>query len=251
MRPQAGFYHCFGCNESGDVYSFLRAMDHVSFTEAVERLAGRIGYTLHYEDGGAAPETTGRSRMYAANGAAAEFFRAPAGDRRGRDGAPLPRRTRIRCRRRGALRRRLRPEGLVEPARRAAQAGLQRRGAHGRRARLAGSARRLRPVPRSRRLAHPRRDGPGHRVRCPQALRRRPGTEVPEHPGDRGLSKVAGALRARSGQARHLARPPRRRRRGLHRRDGVPPRGHHDGDRELRHRIRLRPHHGPPPRDGR
>ncbi|MET0782075.1 MAG: toprim domain-containing protein, partial [Microbacterium sp.] len=51
-------------------------MDHVSFTEAVERLAGRIGYALHYEDGGAAPETTGRSRMYAANGAAAEFFRA-------------------------------------------------------------------------------------------------------------------------------------------------------------------------------
>jgi DNA primase len=75
VRPQAGFYHCFGCHESGDVYSFLRAMDHVSFTEAVERLAGRIGYTLHYEDGGAAPETTGRARMYAANAAAAEFFR--------------------------------------------------------------------------------------------------------------------------------------------------------------------------------
>ena len=75
VRPHAGFYDCFGCNESGDVYSFLRAMDHVSFTEAVERLAGRIGYTLHYEDGGAAPETTGRSRMYAANGAAAEYFR--------------------------------------------------------------------------------------------------------------------------------------------------------------------------------
>ncbi|NYE20530.1 DNA primase [Microbacterium immunditiarum] len=76
VRPQAGFYHCFGCGESGDVYSFLRRMDHLSFTEAVERLAGRIGYTLHYEDGGAAPETTGRARLYAANAAAAEFFRA-------------------------------------------------------------------------------------------------------------------------------------------------------------------------------
>ncbi|WP_194398319.1 DNA primase [Microbacterium atlanticum] len=75
VRPQAGFYHCFGCGESGDVYSFLRAMDHVSFTEAVERLAGRIGYALHYEDGGAAPEHTGRARLYAANAAAAEFFR--------------------------------------------------------------------------------------------------------------------------------------------------------------------------------
>ncbi|MEJ1155556.1 DNA primase [Microbacterium marmarense] len=76
VRPQAGFYHCFGCGESGDVYSFLRKMDHLSFTEAVERLAGRVGLTLHYEDGGAAPEQSGRSRLYAANAAAAEFFRA-------------------------------------------------------------------------------------------------------------------------------------------------------------------------------
>lgn len=75
VRPQAGFYHCFGCGESGDVYSFLRRMDHVTFTEAVERLAGRLGYTLHYEDGGAAPEGTGRARLYKANAAAAEYFR--------------------------------------------------------------------------------------------------------------------------------------------------------------------------------
>jgi DNA primase len=76
VRPQVGYYHCFGCGESGDVYSFLRAMDHLSFTESVERLAARIGYTLHYEDGGAAPETSGRSRLYAANAAAAEFYRS-------------------------------------------------------------------------------------------------------------------------------------------------------------------------------
>ncbi|MBN9177145.1 MAG: DNA primase [Microbacterium sp.] len=76
VRPQVGYYHCFGCGESGDVYSFLRAMDHLSFTEAVERLAGRIGYTLHYEDGGAAPETSGRTRLYQANTAAAEWFRS-------------------------------------------------------------------------------------------------------------------------------------------------------------------------------
>jgi DNA primase len=76
VRPQVGYYHCFGCGESGDVYTFLREMDHVTFTEAVERLAARIGFTLHYEDGGPAPETSGRSRLFAANAAAAEFFRA-------------------------------------------------------------------------------------------------------------------------------------------------------------------------------
>ncbi|KAA9087088.1 DNA primase [Microbacterium radiodurans] len=76
VRPQVGFYHCFGCGESGDVYSFLRAMDHLSFTEAVERLAARIGYQLHYEDGAPTPETGGRSRLYAAHTAAAEFYRS-------------------------------------------------------------------------------------------------------------------------------------------------------------------------------
>ncbi|WP_434811320.1 DNA primase [Microbacterium sp. bgisy189] len=75
VRPQVGYYHCFGCGESGDVYSFLRAMDHLSFTEAVERLAARIGYQVHYEDGGAAPETSGRTRLYQANTAAAEWYR--------------------------------------------------------------------------------------------------------------------------------------------------------------------------------
>jgi DNA primase len=75
VRPQVGFYHCFGCGESGDVYSFLQKMDHVTFSEAVERLAGRVGLELHYEGGGAdAPDHTNRARLYAANQAAAEFF---------------------------------------------------------------------------------------------------------------------------------------------------------------------------------
>ena len=76
VRPQVGYYHCFGCGESGDVYSFLRAIDHLTFSEAVEKLAARVGYQLHYEDGGAAPETSGRTRLYAANTAASDWFRA-------------------------------------------------------------------------------------------------------------------------------------------------------------------------------
>ncbi|MFC6355777.1 DNA primase [Luethyella okanaganae] len=79
VRPQVGFYHCFGCGESGDVYSFLQKMDHVSFTEAVERLAGRIGLELHYEDGGGPSDHGNRARLLAANQAAAEFFVAQLG----------------------------------------------------------------------------------------------------------------------------------------------------------------------------
>jgi DNA primase len=74
VRPQVGRYHCFGCGEGGDVFSFLQKMDHVSFSEAVERMAGRIGFELHYEDGGAPSDYSSRARLLAANDAARDFF---------------------------------------------------------------------------------------------------------------------------------------------------------------------------------
>src|SRR3954468_11569206 len=75
VRPQVGMYHCFGCGEGGDVYTFLQKMDHVTFAEAVERLAGKIGFALHYEDGGAAVADQGnRVRLLAANEAARDYF---------------------------------------------------------------------------------------------------------------------------------------------------------------------------------
>jgi DNA primase len=74
VRPQVGFYHCFGCGEGGDVFTFLQKMDHVSFSEAVERMAARIGFELHYEDGGTATDHGNRARILAANQAAADFY---------------------------------------------------------------------------------------------------------------------------------------------------------------------------------
>ena len=75
VRPQAGFYHCFGCGEGGDVFTFLQKMDHMSFQESIERLAGKLGYPLHYEEGGQAADTSNRARLLLANGAAEKFFR--------------------------------------------------------------------------------------------------------------------------------------------------------------------------------
>jgi len=74
VRPQVGFYHCFGCGEGGDVFTFLQKMDHVTFSEAVERMAGKLGYELHYEDGGQASDHGNRARLLSANQAASEFF---------------------------------------------------------------------------------------------------------------------------------------------------------------------------------
>lgn len=75
VRPTVGYFHCFGCGESGDVYTFVQKMDHLSFTESIERLAQRINFELHYEEGSGKPNETGnRTRILAANTAAAEFF---------------------------------------------------------------------------------------------------------------------------------------------------------------------------------
>ena len=77
VRPALGYYHCFGCGESGDAISFVQRMDHLTFTESVERLAARINYVLTYEEGGGdrrQNDGPNRVRLLAANQAAAAYF---------------------------------------------------------------------------------------------------------------------------------------------------------------------------------
>ncbi len=76
VTPARGFWHCFGCGEGGDVISFVQKVDQLSFTEAVERLAARANYELHYEQGGSAPRAQAgqRSRLVEAHRLAAEFY---------------------------------------------------------------------------------------------------------------------------------------------------------------------------------
>ncbi|MFK0151999.1 DNA primase [Streptomyces sp. NPDC090493] len=55
VSPSKGLFHCFGCQEGGDTLTFVMKVDHLSFSEAVERLAARAGITLRYEEGGYNP----------------------------------------------------------------------------------------------------------------------------------------------------------------------------------------------------
>ncbi|WP_311472216.1 DNA primase [uncultured Actinomyces sp.] len=80
VRPQLGLWHCFGCGEGGDVIAFVERIDHLSFTEAVEYLAGRAGVRLRYEESdgavrhGVEPGT--RRRLLEANRVAENWFRS-------------------------------------------------------------------------------------------------------------------------------------------------------------------------------
>ncbi|NQU36977.1 MAG: DNA primase, partial [Actinobacteria bacterium] len=77
VTPAKGYFHCFGCQEGGDAIDFVRKIDHLSFAEAVEKLAARTGTTLRYEEGGSAqPDRLKgvRTRLVEAHKAAAEFY---------------------------------------------------------------------------------------------------------------------------------------------------------------------------------
>lgn len=49
VDPARNVWFCFGCNQGGDVFSFLEKAEALTFVEAVERLARVTGYELHYE----------------------------------------------------------------------------------------------------------------------------------------------------------------------------------------------------------
>ena len=77
VRPNHSHFHCFGCGEGGDVYAFLQKIEHVTFVEAVELLADKIGYTVTYTGGSTTNvqrDRGSRSRLINANAAAQEFY---------------------------------------------------------------------------------------------------------------------------------------------------------------------------------
>ncbi|MHD0160496.1 DNA primase [Corynebacterium diphtheriae] len=78
VRPNHGYFHCFSTGKGGDVFSFLMEMEQLTFPEAVEVCAEKIGYQINYQGGttGARREEPGtRKRLIEANRVAHQFYR--------------------------------------------------------------------------------------------------------------------------------------------------------------------------------
>ncbi len=76
VSPAKGLFYCFGCQEGGDTVDFVMKIDHLSFAETIERLAGLAGITLRYEEGGYTPgrQQGERIRLVEAHRAAALYY---------------------------------------------------------------------------------------------------------------------------------------------------------------------------------
>lgn len=75
VDPEKQLFHCFGCDEGGNVFNFLMKIDHMDFATAVETVAKKAGYSLTYLS---SPESKKRKRhkdsLYDINEEALNFY---------------------------------------------------------------------------------------------------------------------------------------------------------------------------------
>ena len=74
VDPAKGFYYCFGCQASGDAFTFLQETEHLEFTDAVEQLAAAANITLTYDDPGAQRANQRRKESFELLERAARFY---------------------------------------------------------------------------------------------------------------------------------------------------------------------------------
>jgi len=73
--PDKQFYYCFGCQARGTALGFLMDHDHMSFVEAVEELAAKVGLEVPREGGHAARHAAPADDLFSMLEKAAELYR--------------------------------------------------------------------------------------------------------------------------------------------------------------------------------
>ena len=74
VEPQRQIFHCFGCNEGGDVFKFIMLYDKLSFIQVVEQLATQAGIKLPNVSGNNATQDQELRVLYKLQEEAAKFF---------------------------------------------------------------------------------------------------------------------------------------------------------------------------------
>ena len=71
INESKGYYHCFGCGESGDAIKFVQKMDGLTFVEAVKKLAEQCGIKIEEQED---PTAGKRKRLLALMAELAQFY---------------------------------------------------------------------------------------------------------------------------------------------------------------------------------
>ncbi|PKN41945.1 MAG: DNA primase [Deltaproteobacteria bacterium HGW-Deltaproteobacteria-20] len=79
VNPEGGFYYCFGCQASGDIIEFYRAINGLEFGEAVEALAREAGLEVRKRPEYRAPGEISRSECLDMHALAAVFYKEMLG----------------------------------------------------------------------------------------------------------------------------------------------------------------------------
>lgn len=75
VNPDTQTFTCFGCGAKGDVFTFVERMENMSFVEAADFLARRVGLTFTRSGGSGGPAASEREILYEANGLAMAYYR--------------------------------------------------------------------------------------------------------------------------------------------------------------------------------
>lgn len=73
ISPQKQVYHCFACGASGNIFTFVKEYEKVTFIEAIQKLALRAGIDLNIHEG--KPDLSNEiSRLFEINKQAARYY---------------------------------------------------------------------------------------------------------------------------------------------------------------------------------
>ncbi|HEX5412115.1 MAG TPA: DNA primase, partial [Terriglobia bacterium] len=77
VHPTKQIFHCFGCGAGGDVFKFIMLVENLTFPEALERLADKVGVRLVTTGhNGTDSRSQERTALYKVHEAAAKFYAA-------------------------------------------------------------------------------------------------------------------------------------------------------------------------------